>query len=481
MPRKLYWADRLGVLIMADVPNCWGEPDAAMRPGVRDRAARHDRRDFNHPSIFSWVLFNEQWGLLTKAAAERQAGLPARDAGVGRRRVYRLAKSLDPTRLVEDNSPCCGGGHVKTDLNSWHMYLPGWNWEAQLDEASDSTFPGSTWNFEPAGEQDGEPMLNSECGNVWGYEGSHRRRRLELRLPRAIDEFRRHPKIAGWLYTEHHDVINEWNGYWRFDRSEKETGLGELVPGMTLRDLHAPLYVAVGDPETWPPVKPGETRRRAAVGVVPDRRHRVRRPLTLRRELTAWNTLGGASSYGTSRHAAVAFRPWMSRGARAGAGADAEEPRGRRAARARSRTRRRRAAAQLHDLRGRGRACAGRGDARRRAARARCARGRRPQCASAHWSLKQWTVLDGRKQNGAGSGYFEYRLPWPKGLERSDVAGATFLVEPRPSSSSARTGTRRRRHEGTSCAAGAPRPEPQPERLPDDGRTRVPERRERRA
>ena len=24
------------------------------------------KRDYNHPSIFSWVLFNEQWGLSTK-------------------------------------------------------------------------------------------------------------------------------------------------------------------------------------------------------------------------------------------------------------------------------------------------------------------------------------------------------------------------------------------------------------------------------
>ena len=27
IPRKLYWADKLGLLIMADVPNFWGEPD----------------------------------------------------------------------------------------------------------------------------------------------------------------------------------------------------------------------------------------------------------------------------------------------------------------------------------------------------------------------------------------------------------------------------------------------------------------------
>src|SRR6185369_15485203 len=32
---------------------------------------------------------------------------------------------------------------------------------------------------------------------------------------------------------------------------------------------------------------------------------------------------------------------------------------------------------------------------------------------SEQWSLKQWNVLDGLKVNGAGSGYFEYHVPWP--------------------------------------------------------------------
>ncbi|MFN8575201.1 MAG: hypothetical protein U0132_24315, partial [Gemmatimonadaceae bacterium] len=34
-----------------------------------------------------------------------------------------------------------------------------------------------------------------------------------------------------------------------------------------------------------------------------------------------------------------------------------------------------------------------------------------------------------KKMNGAGSGYFEYRIPWPAGLDVKDVASATFLVE----------------------------------------------------
>ena len=38
----------------------------------------------------------------------------------------------------------------------------------------------------------------------------------------------------------------------------------------------------------------------------------------------------------------------------------------------------------------------------------------------------RWT--DG-KQNGAGSGFFEYRLAWPKDLAAEAVAGATFVAE----------------------------------------------------
>jgi hypothetical protein len=73
-------------------------------------------------------------------------------------------------------------------------------------------------------------MMNSEFGNVWGYTGAPATSTgagttiVRSTLPSP-------PALAGWLYTEHHDVINEWNGYWRFDRSTKETGVGELVEG----------------------------------------------------------------------------------------------------------------------------------------------------------------------------------------------------------------------------------------------------------
>ena len=61
-----------------------------------------------------------------------------------------------------------------------------------------------------------------------------------------INSFRKFPEIAGWLYTEHHDVINEWNGYWKFDRSEKITGVDKILGGMTLNDFHSPVYISTG-------------------------------------------------------------------------------------------------------------------------------------------------------------------------------------------------------------------------------------------
>ena len=67
VPRKLYWADKLGLLIMADVPNFWGEPTDEAQKEYMVAMNGMIERDYNHPSIFQWVLFNETWGLFTDA------------------------------------------------------------------------------------------------------------------------------------------------------------------------------------------------------------------------------------------------------------------------------------------------------------------------------------------------------------------------------------------------------------------------------
>jgi hypothetical protein len=424
-PRKLYWADRLGMLVMADVPNSWGEPDAAMREEWETAFRGMVRRDFNHPSIFSWVLFNETWGLFTKDADGNKAYLPETQAWVASR--VDMAKELDPTRLVEDNSVCCGIGHVKTDLNTWHAYLPGWRWGELLDEAEAGTFPGSGWNYQDGRVQGEEPMLNSECGNVWGYEGSTGDVDWSFDYHAMVNELRRHPKVAGWLYTEHHDVINEWNGYVRADRSAKETGLGELVPGMSMRDLHAPYYVVVGSYPTAT-VQPGETVPVPLwASFLTDESPGPE--LTIRMELVGHDDLGRARRWWEGERT-VPFAPWTSGELEPIA---VPMPASRALAVLRL---------VLEDPAGRvlhrnftafvvGETPSPRDEVRTEAGgrTLRVLRSAPSAFSDASWSLRQWDAMDGRKVNGAGSGVFEYRIPWPDDLRPEEVAGATFLAE----------------------------------------------------
>ena len=422
-PRRLYWADKLGLLIMADVPNWWGPPDsAAFREHEFAMRGMLDR-DYNHPSVFSYVMFNETWGLNSKAGTGERY-LPETQRKVAS--VYRLAKSLDATRLIEDNSICCGAGHTETDLNSWHEYLPGWSWSSYVKRLSDSTFIGSPFHFQPGYSQGRQPMLNSEFGNVWGYTGSTGDVDWSWDYRRAIDAFRRTPKMAGWLYTEHHDVINEWNGYVRFDRTEKKTGFGDLVSGMTLRDLHAPLYIAVGDSLLSHAVATGTRVDVPLYASFLSNSTAYGDSLTLRAELTGTNTFGEHRTYG-SYTMRVPYSPWLSAPL---APLSVTMP---------NETSVAVLAVRLEDASGNvlhhnfttfivGTDAPTRGtliDGTHVVA----ARVRATDTRQSHWSQKQWTVLGDHKLSATGSGYVEYRIAWPAGLNVRDVAQATFLIE----------------------------------------------------
>jgi hypothetical protein len=43
--------------------------------------------------------------------------------------------------------------------------------------------------------------------------------------------------------------------------------------------------------------------------------------------------------------------------------------------------------------------------------------------------MKQWNIMDGLKVDGAGYGYYEYRIPWPQGLDPKRIVGASFILE----------------------------------------------------
>lgn len=422
MPRKLYWADKLGFLIMADVPNSWGEPDADMRQESVTAMEGMIERDFNHPSIFSWVLFNETWGLVSGQGDQRGYKKETQDWV---KEMYKHAKKLDPTRLVEDNSPC-NYDHVETDINSWHSYLPGYAWRDFLMDVSAKTFKHSNWNFVRGESQKNQPNLNSECGNVWGYKGSTGDVDWSWDYHKMINEFRRFPKICGWLYTEHHDVINEWNGYYRFDRSLKFTGMEELMPGMTMKDLHSPFYISTGQ-ELSRAVKPGET---VSVPIYASfmTDSPVGETLFLTAELYGWDDLGEYQKF-SQQMLSVPFQPWMSKefdpisvkmpaqpclavlGLTLKTGTD------------------------LVLQRNFATFVVSNGSAPRQENRVnrnsalRILRFSPASFTKASWSIKQWNVLDGLKVNGAGSGYFEYTIPWPTDVKAETVSNAVFKCE----------------------------------------------------
>lgn len=417
IPRKLYWADKLGVLVMADLPNSWGDPDAKMQQEAENTFREMVKRDFNHPAIFSWILFNETWGLRTHVQEDgKRVGKYLPETQMWVASMYYLAKSLDPTRLAEDNSICCGAGHTQTDINSFHDYLPGWEWENHLKQLTENSFEGSQFQFELGFKQGKQPKINSECGNVWGYDGSTGDVDYSWDYHRMMNTFRKYPEMAGWLYTEHHDVINEWNGYWRFDRTNKYTGLEELMPGMKLNDLHAAVYLSTGN-EISKTVNGGETIKVPLyLSSMTSVDYGKQVKLTYQLKLT--NAIGETSLI-TSGSQQVNYQPYIQKEL---ASLSLTMPNTSGLAIL---------TLQLEDAKGmvlHHNFMHFEIITESKLAKTEILSVAPAAFTNAQWSAKQWNILDGLKVNGAGNGFFEYTFKLDKSMN-ANVKEAYFLIE----------------------------------------------------
>jgi hypothetical protein len=418
IPRKLYWADKLGLLVMSDLPNSWGEPDEKMQCESEYTLREMIKRDYNHPSIFSWIIFNETWGLQTRmeeSGKQVSKYLPETQQWVVS--MYYLAKSLDPTRLVEDNSICCGAGHTVTDINSFHDYLPGWEWENHLKNLTEKSFEGSTFQFEPGFVQGKQPKINSECGNVWGYEGSTGDVDYSWDYHRMMNTFRKYPEIAGWLYTEHHDVINEWNGYWRFDRSKKYTGLEELVPGMKLNDFHSAVYISTGN-EICKTVKGGE-QIEVPLYLSSMSSTDYGNQIKLNWQLSFTNVLGQTSVL-SKNSLAIDYQPYIQKELSS-------------------------LKISMPELNGLAMLTFQLQDSKgttlhhnfmhfeiiseNKVPKSEIISVAPGEFTKSEWSGKQWWVLGGLKMNGTGNGYFQYTFKLDKSIKLNDVKESYFLIE----------------------------------------------------
>lgn len=226
-PRWLYWADKLGLIVWGEMANAY---DYSPEYVERFTAEWQEivARDYNHPSIVTWVPINESWGvpqILTDPVQQAHA-----------KAMYQLVKSLDPMRPVVDND---GWEHTdQTDLMTLHDYARTGE-ELTAKYAHLSTDPGRIPRngreaLARGVKYNGTPFLMTEFGGVafrvgeqrasneWGYSGVEKTRGSYLdRLSGLVKALRDNPAWAGYCYTQLTDVEQEINGLMTYDRKPK--------------------------------------------------------------------------------------------------------------------------------------------------------------------------------------------------------------------------------------------------------------------
>jgi hypothetical protein len=250
-PRRLYWADRLGIMLLQDMPNTWRQ-DQKARLSWEKTMREAVLRDRNHPAIVIWVAFNETWGL----------GDPVHYRGNRdtQRWVSKMVDEIraldDHERLVEDNSPCNYDHIVNTDINSWHFYIDNHE-EARrhIEHVVSQVSPGSSFNYCPEQSQSARPLINSEYGAVSAGGGD---RDISWGLRDLTTQLRRHRKIQGFVYTELSDIEWEHNGLVNYDRTPKLFGYDTWLPDMRPNELLGADFVGYDAPPAIV-AKPGQT------------------------------------------------------------------------------------------------------------------------------------------------------------------------------------------------------------------------------
>jgi hypothetical protein len=159
-PRYYEAADRLGLLIWAELPNGGLATDQS-RARMEELLRGMVDRDGNHPSIICWTIVNENWGVDLVHDEDHRAWL---------KQTYHWLKAYDPTRLVVDNSPVAPTFHVQSDLADYHFYAAIPDSRGDWDRFVDELAGRPAWLFSPEGDAVStgtEPLLCSEFGN-WG-------------------------------------------------------------------------------------------------------------------------------------------------------------------------------------------------------------------------------------------------------------------------------------------------------------------------
>jgi beta-galactosidase/beta-glucuronidase len=215
-PRFLFECDRQGLFVWSEMASAYVFTENAVERFTREWL-EVIKRDYNHPSIVTWVPFNESWGLPNLATDEAQRAYV--------RGIYGLTKALDPNRPVIGND---GWEHVVADIWGIHDYaLDG---EALRDrygsiEAIERTVAGRPQHHRiqlDGGPRTGQPVVLSEFGGIsyrptpgtpwFGYGSVADSDALIAKYAELVNAVLDSPGIAGFCYTQLTDTEQESNG-----------------------------------------------------------------------------------------------------------------------------------------------------------------------------------------------------------------------------------------------------------------------------
>jgi hypothetical protein len=223
LPRYLYWADRLGLLVWEEMPSAYRFTRRSVEV-LTHQWLEVMRRDASHPCIMAWVPFNESWGI-----PNLPQSLPEQNYV---RALYFLTKTQDPSRPVVGND---GWESVATDIIGIHDYEE--DPERMARRYFSLEVPKLLARERPGGRAlvldsaPGEhPIVLSEFGGIavvdnqkgcWGYSLCTTQEAFGERFQHLMRVVRSLELLAGFCYTQFADTYQEANGLLRADRTPK--------------------------------------------------------------------------------------------------------------------------------------------------------------------------------------------------------------------------------------------------------------------
>lgn len=221
--RFLYLCDKKGLLVWSEVGSTYSFSDKAVANFTAEWL-EIVKQNYNHPSIITWVPFNESWGVEDIHSNKKQQQFTEG--------IYHLTKTFDAMRPVITND---GWDHTISDIITLHDYEE--NGEIFTERYADQEkllsnafqHNGFCHPFASGYENSGKPVIISEFGGIafqsesgWGYGNQVQDEAAFLErfesITRAIQGL---DYISGFCYTQVSDVQQEINGLLTIDRQDK--------------------------------------------------------------------------------------------------------------------------------------------------------------------------------------------------------------------------------------------------------------------